>query len=117
MFLGLGKTQYVRMSVELTASHMGVFEFRLCAKNSTNELVTQDCLNQNLLRLADGSTRYQVPDFTARWYDIVVKLPYGLTCNSCVVQWTYTTGKNSGIHISCYSTSISLVLIIDSRCR
>lgn len=74
---------------------MGYFEFRLCPKNSTNQLVTQDCLDQNLLRLANGSTRYQVPDFTATWHDMAVKLPTGLTCSSCVIQWKYTTGLST----------------------
>ena len=81
------------MTVELTSSHMGYFEFRLCPKQSAQELVTQECLNKYLLRLADGSTRYQVPDYTTRMHDIMVKLPDGIACNNCVLHWYYTTGN------------------------
>lgn len=79
--------------MELTSSHLGYFEFRLCPKRSAEELVTQECLDNYLLRLSDGSTRYQVPDYTATWYDMLVKLPDGLTCDHCVIQWYYTTGE------------------------
>ncbi|KAK4001909.1 uncharacterized protein LOC123471061 [Daphnia magna] len=88
---------YVRVSVELTSSHLGYFEFRLCPKRSAEELVTQECLDNYLLRLSDGSTRYQVPDYTATWYDMLVKLPDGLTCDHCVIQWYYTTGNSPGL--------------------
>ena len=81
------------MSVELTSSHLGYFEFRLCPKQSAQELVTQECLDRYLLQLSNGSTRYQVPDYTATWYDVMLKLPDGVTCDNCVIQWKYTTGK------------------------
>ena len=85
--------QYIRVSVELTSSHLGYFEFRLCPKQSAQEMVTQECLDRYLLQLSNGSTRYQVPDYTATWYDMMLKLPDGVTCDNCVIQWKYTTGK------------------------
>lgn len=85
---------YIRVSVELTSSHLGYFEFRLCPKVSAGELVTQECLNRHLLQLSNGSTRYQVTDFTTTWHDMMVKLPSGVTCDNCVIQWYYTTGNS-----------------------
>jgi len=88
---------YVRMSVLITANHMGYFEFRLCTeKQSINQLVTQECLDKNLLRLADGTTRYYLPDSRVGYRDLLVKLPNGVTCEYCVVQWTYVAGNNWG---------------------
>ena len=81
------------MTVDITANHLGYFEFRLCAdKKSLDELANQECFDKHLLQLADGSTRYQVGSNTG-YHDVLVKLPDGVTCQYCVVQWTYTAGN------------------------
>jgi uncharacterized protein YegP (UPF0339 family) len=82
--------------VELTGAHDGHFEFRLCARNSRNEPESDACFNKNLLQLADGSG-YKVKATRRKGlYSTKVKLPKGVKCSRCVIQWHYRTGNNWG---------------------
>ncbi|KAL7727099.1 hypothetical protein ACLKA6_017375 [Drosophila palustris] len=87
--------------VELTASHMGYFEFRLCPKASAK----QSCLDENLLPIISGSPSQRNPaDLDTRFYprngsriyEIKAQLPEML-CNQCVLQWRYVAGNNWGM--------------------
>lgn len=80
--------------MELTASHKGWFEFRLCNKSSADELVTQDCFDKTLLNLDDGSTQFPIPSYDNGYYYPRIQLPTGLSCDYCVLQWWYRTGKD-----------------------
>lgn len=82
----------VEFKVDLTGSHQGYYEFRLCAKRSASELVTQDCLDQNLLKTNYGTTRVNA-DKGSVVYSTLYKLPDGLKCDFCVLQWKYVAGK------------------------
>lgn len=84
--------ELVTTTVRLTASHLGYFEFRLCPKSSSTELVTQECLDQYLLELDDGTTRYQIKDWAVGDFNPVIRLPSTVTCDYCVIQWLYVTG-------------------------
>lgn len=88
--------------VELTASHMGYFEFRLCP----NLAAKQDCLDKHLLELLGGTPSLPQPgDLNTRFYprngsriyDIKARLPEGLECGNCVLQWRYIAGNNWGM--------------------
>ena len=46
-------SQAIRIAVQITANHFGYFEFRLCPKQSAEELVTQECLNRHPLEVID----------------------------------------------------------------
>ena len=46
--------QVMEVEVEITANHLGYFEFRLCAHDN-KEPATQACFDKHLLQLADGS--------------------------------------------------------------
>ncbi|XP_062121789.1 uncharacterized protein LOC133835752 [Drosophila sulfurigaster albostrigata] len=91
----------ITIRVELTASHMGYFEFRLCPKPSAK----QSCLDENLLEIISGSplvrsttdldTRFY-PRNGSRIYEIKAQLPE-ILCNQCVLQWRYVAGNNWGI--------------------
>ncbi len=89
----------IPVKINITASHMGFFEFRLCAdKKSVGEYVTQDCLDKHLLRFADGSTRFdRVVDGVAKVYTLLLQLPPAVTCNYCVLQWYWKTGNSNGL--------------------
>ncbi|CAG7717696.1 unnamed protein product, partial [Allacma fusca] len=52
--------QVIPTDVELTASHLGYFEFRLCtlSEPDPNGMETQACFDKNLLRMKDGSTQF-----------------------------------------------------------
>ena len=76
--IGMSVLQLIKMRVDLTTSHLGWFEFRLCPKSSAKELVTQECLDRHLLTLDDGSTRFPIPSFEAISYYPTVQLPKGI---------------------------------------
>lgn len=87
--------------VELTASHMGYFEFRLC----DDIYAKQKCLDKNLLKIVSGSPFISFPnDISTRFYprngsriyEIRAQLPKDLECERCVVQWQYIAGNNWG---------------------
>ncbi len=73
--------------VEVTANHMGYFEFRICNVDrlSSGE-ANQECLNENVLKDRFGRVRIPVvPGVTGR-IPVVLNLPRGLSCNHCVLQ-------------------------------
>lgn len=90
--------QTIDIAVQLTKSHLGYFEFRLCPQNNPLVPATQECLDQNLLELGDGSgqTKFIVDSWDDKFYNTTVKLPVGLTCRQCVLQWHYKTANSFG---------------------
>ena len=46
--------QPIKVRVELTANHMGYFEFRICPNNNPAQVASQRCLDQNLLKKTSG---------------------------------------------------------------
>ncbi|XP_042873807.1 uncharacterized protein LOC122254270 [Penaeus japonicus] len=86
----------VNLGVQLTANHMGYFEFRLCPHNQPNKPVTNECLDQNVLQKADGSGPRYYPGPGAKTFYSRYRLPLGLTCKQCVLQWRYVAGNNWG---------------------
>ncbi|XP_018015775.1 uncharacterized protein LOC108672588 [Hyalella azteca] len=89
--------QIITAVVHLTANHFGWFEFRLCPTNNPNEYAKQSCLNQNILELADSpGTRFVIEDQSQVLFRVRLKLPRGLKCSHCVLQWHYTSGNNWG---------------------
>ncbi|XP_075983959.1 uncharacterized protein LOC142981747 [Anticarsia gemmatalis] len=81
------------IKVELTANHNGFFEFRVCEEPKGT---TQECLDKYVLKL-DGrdSTKYYPKDGN-KVYEMKYKLPEGLECSHCVMQWRYIAGNNWG---------------------
>lgn len=89
----------IAVRVRLTANHMGRWSLRLCplpdpSPAGERRALTQRCLDRWLLRRADGGGPFTpVPghlyDFHVRY-----RLPRGLTCRRCVLQWTYETGNS-----------------------
>nr|5MSZ_A Chain A, Thermobia domestica domestica AA15 [Thermobia domestica] len=87
----------ISVDLHIQAPHIGFFEFRLCARNDPNVLETQDCFDQHLLELADGSgTRFTMEEHVAGEYTVDLKLPQGVTCTNCVLQWFWRTGNRYG---------------------
>lgn len=101
----------IDITVNISSNHKGYFEFRLCPKSSAAELVTQDCLDRNLLKMADGTTRFYLQSDLSIPYYPRVQLPTGLTCDNCVLQWWYRTGKIIYFLVS-FPRFIKRVLII-----
>lgn len=97
--------QEVQLTIQITANHLGYFEFRLCPKQSNDEWVTQECLDRHLLELVDvpgtggqaDGTRFVIEQ-TNGFFFPVVRLPAGITCHNCVLQWYYVAGMFSNNH-------------------
>eukprot|EP00656_Telonema_subtile_P035658 TRINITY_DN3961_c0_g1_i6.p1 TRINITY_DN3961_c0_g1~~TRINITY_DN3961_c0_g1_i6.p1 ORF type:complete len:444 (-),score=105.97 TRINITY_DN3961_c0_g1_i6:75-1406(-) len=98
--------QTIEVEAVLTAHHQGHFEFRVCNNPSA---LSQTCFDQHLLERTEASSTPSPkdPNFPGRWYvpppntggqsgryTMEVKLPAGLTCEHCVLQWTYITGNS-----------------------
>lgn len=81
------------MQVDLTTGHLGYMEWRLCTNRNTE---TQDCFNQNLLQLANGSGSKLPVDRGTGLYSTQLRLPAGVRCNECVIQWNYRAGNGWG---------------------
>ncbi|GFT12167.1 chitin-binding type-4 domain-containing protein [Nephila pilipes] len=82
--------QIIKVTIDLTANHLGYFKFRICPNNDTKKIVDQDCLNKYPLQLADRSgTKFHVESWHLGWIDIYLQLPTKLTCSQCVLQWEY----------------------------
>jgi len=85
--------QTIPIKVFLTAHHKGWFEFRLCPNNNPNKVATPQCFNRYLLQRADGSSpRFNVPETYDGHFAEDFKLPAGLSCTQCIIQWRYVTG-------------------------
>ncbi|XP_019555760.2 uncharacterized protein LOC109425025 [Aedes albopictus] len=92
----------ITLRVELTASHMGYFEFRIC----DNVKAQQECLDQHPLKILSGTpsiphpndleTRFY-PRNGSRIYEMKAELPQSFQCTNCVIQWKYIAGNNWGM--------------------
>ncbi|XP_060071339.1 uncharacterized protein LOC132551242 [Ylistrum balloti] len=81
----------VTFSVDVTANHEGYFEFRLCPSDG---VVSQACLDRHpvpVIGHPDG--RYHLKAHENGIIDMKVKLPAGLACDKCLLQWRYRTGN------------------------
>ena len=88
------------VKVELTTTHLGYFMFRLCPETSDEREVSQECLDQHVLRIlsngSDTDKYYIQMEKSSSIYSLPLRLPPDLTCDRCVLQWTYTTGNTWG---------------------
>ena len=89
----------VDITVNITANHHGWFEMRLCPHDNIKEPVTQQCLDDHVLLLADadtplsaGMTRYHLGNRSGI-ITVQMKLPDRLSCEKCVLQWKYRAGN------------------------
>jgi len=90
------KGQVIKVRIELTANHMGHFEFRLCPNNNPAKAATQACLDRYLLEQAGGSGPSYYPGPGNRVFETQYLLPKDLTCAQCVFQWRYIAANNWG---------------------
>lgn len=81
--------------MKLTANHRGAFTFDLCHLRNKVHLETDDCFAEYPLQLVDGSYEVPVPSDQMEFH-VAVRLPEDLTCERCVLRWTYRVGNNWG---------------------
>lgn len=90
--------------VQITSNHRGKFVFNLCAldgannSSSSSSAETAACFERNALRLANGgAAEFVLPTAKPGMFDVRLRLPEGLRCEHCVLQWTYVAGNNWGV--------------------
>nr|CAD7573524.1 unnamed protein product [Timema californicum] len=67
--------------------------------SSRDELETEECFSKFLLQQPDGSTKYYILNHEegySGYFNVTLRLPSSLTCDQCVLQWTWTVGNNWG---------------------
>lgn len=79
------------VGIMITTNHKGYFRFNLCNMDGSRE--TDACFDANPLKLENGADRYEVTEFRNGMFNVNLRLPAGLACKQCVLQWTYVTGK------------------------
>ncbi|XP_022822931.1 uncharacterized protein LOC111353940 isoform X2 [Spodoptera litura] len=82
----------ITTKVDLSASHLGYWEFRLCVDPEDN---TQECYDRHVLELVEGGTKYYPTK--PGIYTVEYHLPSNVVCEHCVLQWKYTAGNNWGV--------------------
>ncbi|XP_064292492.1 uncharacterized protein LOC128675686 isoform X2 [Plodia interpunctella] len=82
----------ITTTVDITASHRGFWEFKLCPDPGIDD---QECFDSFLLELEEGGTKYYPTRGNSK-YSVNYRLPPGLVCDHCVLQWRYTAGNNWG---------------------
>lgn len=89
--------QVIPITIHISANHRGWYEFRLCNNNNPWARDSQECLNKQVLSMADGSgTRYTLDGAIRNDHTIYVQLPARLSCTHCVLQWTWVVGNSWG---------------------
>lgn len=78
--------------MRVTANHLGFFKFRLCNLDKYDK-ESDECFDDILLKLTNGDDKFTISDQEADFH-IPLMLPEDLTCNHCVLQWTWRTGIN-----------------------
>lgn len=87
---------FIEVKVQITANHLGYFEFRLCEHNDPFTPVTKECLDEHVLSLPDGEgSRYYIGPELGE-YTVQLQLPENVQCSQCVLQWKYNTGNSWG---------------------
>lgn len=88
----------------------GKHEFKVCPMGDPNSEVTQECLDSNVLEIlpnqASHAMNMSIPGdkYRAKVHnfdgDFVInaKLPDGLVCSHCVLQWTWAVANTRGVY-------------------
>ncbi|KAL4216302.1 hypothetical protein ACF0H5_024028 [Mactra antiquata] len=83
---------YINITFEVSSNFLGYVEFRLCPRNSTVHTLEQSCFDRYPLWIDEShGTRYYIGS-RGGIYDIHIRLPSGVICKKCVLQWKYKTG-------------------------
>lgn len=88
----------VEVTLEIAIPNGGYFEFRVCAQNSSKKLLHK-CFSKGILTIGD-SQETQFKNITDGLNKVLIKLPEGLTCTHCVLQWKYRTAEHFGCDVT-----------------
>jgi len=93
------KGSYIDLEVELTANHQGHFQFKLCPVQNIRsyEEASQSCFDNNIIRALDGADDFPIDTKKMKTtVRVSGKLPAGLTCQRCIMQWTWRSANSWG---------------------
>lgn len=83
--------QILPITVEITAFHQGYWTFKICPNPKST---SQSCFDKYPLELVNGDTKFYPP--TQGKHIVKYRLPKGLHCVHCVLQWRYVAGNSWG---------------------
>lgn len=93
--------QTIKIVIKITAPHGGRFMFGLCplpkgaSADVERKTLTQKCIDSNQLTNAkDGSRYWWFGKKTVGTHSMDFKLPPGVTCDRCVLQWHWESGNS-----------------------
>lgn len=81
----------------MTANHQGYFIFKLCPNNNIFLDPDQGCFDA--FELTTGTSeqvKYPITDYVTGLRLLYVRLPLGIVCDQCILQWSYVAGNNWG---------------------
>ncbi len=88
--------QVIEVEVDLTSNHQGWFEFRIGKYD--NKKIEGDVMGRlkgHLLEVVGAGTRFNLPRGSGNGkFKTKLRLPAGLVCEKCVLQWWYNAGNN-----------------------
>ena len=85
--------QDIEVIVDVTSNHQGYFIFRVGEIGTPP--ITQEKLMYDL-KQPNGDTKWRINSQGNDVFTIKLKLPKGLTCDHCVMQWWWRVGNNWG---------------------
>ena len=85
--------QLLEVRVDVTANHRGHFQFGLCPDTGEE---TETCFRRHPVQFEDGSEKFFIRQGTGT-HRLRLRLPAGLSCAQCVLQWRYVAGNNWGL--------------------
>jgi len=89
--------EMMEVEIDLSANHRGSFTFKLCQNNNVRRDSHQRCFDRHTLKVYPEMTEsFELPSEASQTFYIQLKLPEGVTCKQCVLQWTYNTANSWG---------------------
>ncbi|XP_076313802.1 uncharacterized protein LOC143226564 [Tachypleus tridentatus] len=87
----------IEVIIDLTSNHLGWFQFSLCPRYDKEDKETNECFDEHILELSDGSgTVFHIPTNRSELQFLRVKLPENLSCDYCVFRWHWRSGNRIG---------------------
>jgi len=91
----------ILIKLYFSANHLGKMQFGLCklpdnriSSSDERSHTTQKCFDSHVLRRADNRKIYLFLRGTEENLIVKYKLPRGLKCKHCVLQWRWETGNS-----------------------
>jgi hypothetical protein len=91
----------IALKISFSANHQGRMQFSICdlpdkrmSPSQEKLFTTQRCFDRNVLRRADNDGVYSFLKGNEEKLTVKYKLPKGVKCKHCILQWHWTTGNS-----------------------